>query len=136
MAVGETKGAGWQIGVSRTLGLSPDEAWRLLTSPAGVGIWLGGGVRFPAEPGQAYETADGTAGEVRSYRPLDRIRLTWRPPSWSHETTVQVAIKRAAAGTTLRFHQERLADAAERARQRDHWAGVLDRLAGADPAGS
>ena len=31
----------------------------------------------------------------------------------------------ARSGTTVRFHQERLADAGERERQRDHWRSVL-----------
>jgi hypothetical protein len=56
------------------------------------------------------------------------VRLTWRPAGWDHDTTVQVALSPAASGTTIRFHQERLADAGERERQRAHWAGVLDRL--------
>jgi len=33
--------------------------------------------------------------------------------------------------TTLRFHQERLASAAEREQQREHWTGALDELAAA-----
>lgn len=126
--VGKTRDAGWEIGVSRTVHRDPDEVWALLTSPAGVAAWLGGGVTFPAERGDPYETDDGTVGEVRSYRPDDRVRLTWQPPSWSHDSTVQVAIRPTATGTTIRFHQERLADATEREAQRAHWAAVLDRL--------
>jgi hypothetical protein len=41
---------------------------------------------------------------------------------------VQVALSPAGAGTTVRFHQERLADAAERERQPAHWRAVLDDL--------
>jgi uncharacterized protein YndB with AHSA1/START domain len=128
--VGKTRDAGWEIGVSRTVDRTPDEVWKLLTSPKGVKTWLGAGVRFPLDRGDRYETADGTAGDVRSFRPLDRIRLTWRPPGWSHDSTVQVAIATTSSGTRITFHQERLADAAERERQRDHWRAVLDRLLG------
>ncbi len=126
--VGKTKDVGWEIGVSRTVPHDADEVWKLLTSPTGVGIWLGEGLSFPAEPGAAYKTADGTVGEVRSFRPGDRLRLTWQPPDWSHDSTVQVAISPAKAGTTINFHQERLADSDEREAQRAHWSPVIERL--------
>lgn len=104
MPVGKTRDAGWQIGVSRTVPLTPDEVWARIDDPA---AWLG-------------EEAD----DVRSCRPLDRIRVGWKG------TIVQVAISPAKTGTTVRFHQEHLADADERERQRAHWSAVLDRLFG------
>ncbi len=79
------------------------------------------------QPGAAYQTSDGTSGEVRSFRPLDRVRLTWQPEDWTHDSTVQFTVSRTASGRTLlRFHQERLADATEREQQRAHWTAVLD----------
>ena len=114
MPTGLTKGAGWQIGVSRTLPCTPEEAWDLLTSDVGRAV------------GQAPE--DGTAGEVRSLRPLDRMRVIWTPAGWDHDTTVQVVVRPAKTGTSIRFHQERMASADERERQRAHWSAVLDRL--------
>jgi uncharacterized protein YndB with AHSA1/START domain len=75
--------------------------------------------------GARYETTDGTSGEVRSFHELNRVRLTWRPRRWDHDTTVQVAITPRGKGTRLRFHQEWLADADERARQRDHCRACL-----------
>jgi hypothetical protein len=102
MPVGRTEDAGWQIGVSRTVPLSAEEVWGRIEATS---EWLG-------------EEAD----DVRTYSPLDRIRVGWRG------TIVQVAISRARTGTTVRFHQERLADAEERERQRAHWTAVIDRL--------
>lgn len=102
MPVGKTKDAGWEIGVSRTVPLSPAEVWARIEDPK---AWLG------ADP-----------DEVRSTHPLDRIRVGWRG------TIVQVAITPAKTGTKVTFHQERLADAAERERQRVRWKDVLDRL--------
>lgn len=102
MPVGRTKDAGWQIGVSRTVPLSMDDVWARLED---VESWLG-------EP----------ADDVRSHRPHDRIRVGW------HGTIVQVAVRPAATGTSVRFHQERLPDAEARERQREHWRSVLDRL--------
>lgn len=129
MATGQTKDAGWQIGVSRTVDRPAAAVWDLLTGPEGVSIWLGPGVSLNGAAGQTYRTDDGTAGEVRSFRPLDRVRLTYRPAGWDHETTVQIAIQDKGPKTALRFHQERLADGEERERQRTHWKRIADELA-------
>lgn len=127
--VGKTQDAGWEIGVSRTVDRPIEVVWRALTSGRGLSTWLGRGVQLPAEPGTPYRTTDGTTGEIRSFRPGDRVRLTWRGATWTHDTTVQVALSPSATGgTTIRFHQERLADSGERERQRAHWQNVLDRL--------
>lgn len=132
--VGLTKDAGWEIGVSRTLPVSLEEAWAFLLSPAGMSLWLGEGVA-PLAKGASYETADGTSGEVRSLRPLDRVRLTWRPPGREEPATVQLALVAAASGCSVRFHTERLTSAEERERMRGHWREVLRRLKGALPGG-
>ena len=126
--VGLTKDGGWEIGVSRTVPHPLDEVWRLLTSDEGIALWLGPGARVAPTRGARYSTAGGTEGEVRGYRDRDRIRVTWRPAGWSHESTLQVALSPARTGTTVRFHQERLADAGERERQRAHWRSVLGDL--------
>ncbi|HEY9375073.1 SRPBCC domain-containing protein [Streptomyces sp.] len=120
MPTGLTRDAGWEIGVSKTFPLPLAAVWDFVVSPEGVALWLGSGASLPTEKGEPYETADGVAGELRSYRPGDRVRLTYGP------TTLQVAVSAAGEGrTVLRFHQERMADAAERERQRAHWQGVM-----------
>jgi hypothetical protein len=42
---------------------------------------------------------------------------------------VQVRVVAASRGTTISFHQDRLADAAARTAMRAHWEGVIARLA-------
>lgn len=134
--VGLTRDAGFEIGVSRTLDHPPSTVWTYLTSRNGIRRWLGGGLDLPAARGDHYTAPDGTTGEVRSFHPLDRIRLTWRPVDWDHASIVQVAIADRGGRTLLRFHQERLADPDERARQRTHWAGVMDGVMADLAAGS
>ncbi|MGW1341566.1 SRPBCC family protein [Kribbella sp. NPDC002412] len=132
MPAGKTKDAGWNIGVSKTLDLPLADVWDFVISPAGTALWLGDDVML--EAGASYETTAGVVGEVRSLREGDRVRLTWRPADWAHDSTVQVAVSPAGSKTVLRFHQERLADADERTRQRAHWqqvmAAVVDQLDG------
>ncbi|WP_274561349.1 SRPBCC family protein [Streptomyces spiramyceticus] len=130
---GLTQDAGWEIGVSRTLPHPPDAVWEFIASPEGVALWLGPGAELTAEKGAAYRTADGITGEVRGYRPGDRIRVTYG------STTVQVAVSVPTSGSSsgagekavLRFHQERLANAEERETQREHWRAVMDAVAAA-----
>lgn len=130
---GFTKDAGWEIGVSRTLPHPVEQVWDLVASPRGIRLWLGK-TELGTAKGARYETREGTVGEVRSFRPYDRLRLTWRPPDWNHDSTVQVTVTaRGEDRSVLRFHQERLADETERSRQRDHWRAVMDRIIDALP---
>ncbi|MGW1997745.1 SRPBCC family protein [Embleya sp. NPDC001921] len=127
MPTGLTKDAGWQIGVSRTLPHPVPVVWDFIGSPEGIAVWLGPGAVLAPERGAPYRTDAGAAGEVRGYRPQDRIRVT------HGTTTIQVAVAPTAdrARTTLRFHQERLASAPEREQQRTHWQLIMDRVAAA-----
>jgi uncharacterized protein YndB with AHSA1/START domain len=124
--VGLTKDAGWQIGVQRTVRAPIEEVWNYLTSPAGQDVWLGTGARLGDTKGEPYTARDGTRGELRSRRQHDRIRFTWHPRGWDHDSTVQVAVRATPKGTTIRFHQERLASAQERALMRKHWERVAE----------
>ncbi|GAA0393821.1 SRPBCC domain-containing protein [Streptomyces luteireticuli] len=123
---GLTQDAGFQIGVSRTLPVPPAEVWRFLTSPEGLALWLGGGADIGTERGSSYTTADGTTGEVRGFREGARLRLTHRPSGAVAETTVQVTVTPRGEGAMLRFHQERLPDAAARAERREHWHAAME----------
>ena len=132
--VGLTQDAGWEIGVSRTVDAPVEAVWSYLTSAEGVRRWLGAGPAFPAARGDRYRTADGTSGEFRSVHPGERMRLTWRPADWDHDSTVQVTVSAKDDRTVLRFHQERLAGPDERERQRAHWSTVMDSVADALPS--
>jgi len=129
--VGLTKDVGWEVGASRTLPMSVEAAWDLLVSREGLAVWLGEGVRPPLVKGERYETADGTTGEIRSVRPHDRVRVTWRPPGRDEPATLQVALSERPTGCRFNFHAEHLVSAEDRESVREHLRGVLDRLASA-----
>ncbi|MGW2476115.1 SRPBCC family protein [Streptomyces sp. NPDC001665] len=124
MPTGLTRDAGWQIGVSRTLPHPPSVVWDFISGPEGLALWLGSQAALTPERGAPYRTAAGVTGEVRGYRPEDRIRVT------HGTTTLQVAMTPAADGarTMLRFHQEHLASAEDRERGRTHWQHVMDEV--------
>lgn len=110
---------------------SPESVWDFLVSRDGVAIWLGPGAELPRETGAEYETANGTVGEIRSFVEGDRVRLTWRPRDWDHDSTVQVRLSGTGTKTTLRFHQEWLSGAEEREEQRAYWQDVTERVVAA-----
>lgn len=127
MPTGLTRDAGWEVGVSRTLPHPPSTVWDFVSGPEGLALWLGPGADLTPERGAPYRTDTGVTGEVRGYRPGERIRVT------HGATTVQVALTPAADGvrTVLGFHQERMSGAEERERRRAHWRRVMDEVAAA-----
>lgn len=128
--VGLTKDAGWEAGKSKTLPLTPEQAWDLLLSPAGLAAWLGDDLAaLPHEKGARYETAHGTTGEVRSFRPVERMRVTWQPPGRDAPATLQVALRPGPRGTAIGFHAERLSGPEEREALIARWGEALARLA-------
>lgn len=129
--VGQSTGAGFQIGVQRTLPVSAAALWELLLSPEGLAIWLGELDTLPTAKGAPYRTAEGTTGELRSLRPGQRLRLTWQPAELDAPTTLQVTVSSPRGATdraALRFHQEKLQDAEHRERMRTRWAEIAEAL--------
>ena len=121
--VGLTKDAGWELGVRQTVPAPLAEVWQYLLGP-GLPVWLGEIDALPTEKDAAYETRDGVRGTIRGFTPDYRVRLTWRPDDWPHDSTLQVTVKEAATGTTIGFHHDRLADREERKLMLGHWKNV------------
>lgn len=126
-SVGKTAGAGWQIGVRRTLPCSEEQVWALLLSPDGLRVWLGGPADIVA--GAPFRLDNGTSGEIRVYKPWSHVRLTWRPTGWPEPSTLQVRVIPSHRKTTLSFHQDQLPGAVERAAMKAHWEAVIGHLA-------
>lgn len=126
--VGLTKDVGYQIGVRRTLSITYDEAWRLLTSNRGIPIWLGSTSEVELAKGVRYQLSDGTKGEVTVYAPASHLRLTWHPPDWQKASTIQLRVIPREARTVIAFHQEHLPDPKAREERRSFFTAALDEL--------
>ena len=127
--VGQTSGADFQIGVQKTLPVSSDVAWALLSERPGRDVWLGKTASLEFRKGQEYRTEEGRVGEIRSCVPGERVRLTWSHPSLAQTSTVQIYLAASGDRTSVRFHQERLSNLEERELMRGHWRRVLEELA-------
>ncbi|OGY25568.1 MAG: hypothetical protein A2Z24_01755 [Candidatus Woykebacteria bacterium RBG_16_44_10] len=129
--LGETESVGFEIGVQRTLPVSQTKAWELVTSPQGMGVWLGeiSGLKF--EPGEKFETRECTKGEIRTVDKGTKLRLVWQPPFLKKPSTLQIYLlcsRNTPNKTNFRFHQEKLSSSAEREKMRRHWQQVLTKL--------
>ena len=128
--VGKTKSQGWEIGVRRTFPIDAVQAWVLLMTQPGLGLWLGQGIESTFKKGVTYTTKEGTQGEIRSYTEGSLIRMTWQPHDWDFASTLQIRVLPAKTGTTISIHHERLQNGDQREAMRLHWSAVLDKLEG------
>lgn len=127
--VGEASG-GFQLGAQKTFLPSQQAAWELLTSRAGLDIWLGPQSPSELAEGQLFELASGTRVEVRVVDPGEYLRLWWHAPQWPERTVVLVRANESGSGRgTIAFGHEKLPSQQARQQMREHWKSVLDRLA-------
>jgi hypothetical protein len=124
--IGLTRDAGWQVGVRTTVPAGGPAVWDYLTG-AGLPLWLGE-TTLPTQTNAVYETDDGVRGRLISRTEGVRVRLSWRPSDWPHDTTLQLSLRAAATGTTIAVHHERLADRDERRMMLGHWKTVVAEL--------
>jgi len=123
---GQTKDAGWEVGVRKTVDAPINTVWEFLLGD-GLPLWLGN-TDLALEKGAAFETDDDISGTVLSYTEGLRVRLSWRPEEWNHDSTLQLTVKEAPTGTTIAFHQERLSGREERKIMLGHWKEVVQTL--------
>ena len=120
---GLTKDAGWELGVRTTVPAPLTAVWDWLLSD-GLAVWLGQIALLPTEKGEPFETSDGVRGTLRSRTDGSRLRISWQPDDWPHDTILQLTVKDAATGTTIGIHHEKLADRDERKLMLGHWKNV------------
>lgn len=127
--VGQTAAAGFQVGVRRTFPIPVQEAWRLITSPEGLSIWLGEVGSVDVEVGQMFQTEEGITGEFRVVNELENIRLSWTTEHGTTPSTLQIrTIPVGDHKTTISFHQEKLSGPEVREEMKRRWEDVLGRL--------
>lgn len=121
--VGLTKDAGWEVGVRTTVAAPVPVVWQYLMGE-GLKLWLGEIDELPTEKGAEFTTADGVSGTVRGYKDESKLRISWQPDDWPHDTIIQITVKESVTGTTIGIHQEKLADRDERRLMLGHWKNI------------
>ena len=119
--------AGWEVSVRKTVSVPVADVWTFLVGP-GLALWLGD-TKLPTEKGAAFVTDDGVQGVLRLCTEGSRVRITWQPSDWPHDTNLALTVKDAEPGTIIEFHHEDLTDRDERRMMLGHWKNVLEQLA-------
>lgn len=122
-STGKTKDAGWEVGVRTTVAAPVPEVWAYLLGE-GLGTWLGRITALPTEKGADYATTDGVKGTIRSRTENVKLRLTWQPSDWPHDSILQLTVRETITGTTIGIHHEKLADRDERRMMLGHWKNI------------
>ena len=120
------------IEVSRVVPLSIDKVWQLLTTSAGAEALLGEGAQLGTK-GEPWHSLDGSHGVVRSYHPMEQMRLTWHADEHAPATLVDLRLTPEGSQTRLDLRHERLDDAALGQGLPQHWDEALGRIGGTRP---
>ena len=115
------------LDVSRTLPVPVGRVWQLLVSREGASVWLGEGAVLGGK-GEPYHCADGTSGVVRSYHPLEQLRVSWHATPDSPPTVVEVDLRADGETTVVDLHHDRIDDADLRDTLQVRWGARLDAL--------
>lgn len=129
---GKTKDAGWDVGARQTVDVPLAVVWNFVVGE-GLPLWLGDIDELPTEKKATYATRDGVKGVIRQFTEKHRLRVTWQPDDWPHDTVLQLTVKEVPIGTTISFNQEQLADREERRMMLGHWKNVLAAINSALP---
>lgn len=124
-AVGQTKDAGFEIGVRKTFPVSASRAWDFLFSDGGLSAWLNGVMSAEFGINQSYKTTEGSEIKPTIVKPYSHIRLTWRRKDWENTSTLQLRVIDAKGKATVSFHQEKLLNSKQRAEMKAHWDAVI-----------
>lgn len=126
--VGQTKDAGFQIGVRKTFAVPVETIWNFLFSEKGLSTWLGNIRLENFELGRPYKTKEGIEGKVNVFKPNSHIRLTWKPKQWTNTSALQIRAIPNKDKTTISFHQDKLLDSKQREEMKKYWEEVIEKI--------
>jgi uncharacterized protein YndB with AHSA1/START domain len=117
-----------RVAFARTVTQPAGAVWQALISPQGTGIWLGEGAVLGGK-GESYHCTDGSTGVVRSYHPLEQLRVSWHADDYAPATLIEVDLVPDGDTTTIRFQHDGITDTGQRAALESRWSSRLDDLA-------
>jgi hypothetical protein len=104
--------------------------WEVLVSPKGVQALLGEGAMFGGK-GEPYHCSDGAGGVLRSYHPLEQLRVSWHQTPDSPPTIVEVGLRADGETTVVELTQNHLNEAHDVEALTERWKSALVALAAA-----
>jgi hypothetical protein len=125
---GQTKDAGFQIGVRKTFPVSVNAAWEYLFSKEGFHVWLGTINPDEFEVNKVYNTLEGIEGKVTVLNPYSHVRLTWKPKNWTNYSALQLRVINSKDRATISFHQDKLVSSNQRQDMKLYWDKVMEKI--------
>lgn len=124
----ELEGSPAGVHSSTTVAAPVGRVWEHLISPQGTEALLGPGARL-ATKGEPWHCEDGTHGVLRSYHPLEQIRVSWHPDADGPLSIVDVQLKPEGDGTRLDLYHEGRGIAEDGPGDKSRWDTALGRVA-------
>lgn len=122
------------VTASRQVAAPLAHVWEVLVSPQGAAAFLGAGAVLGAK-GEPYHCDEGPSGVLRSYHPLEQLRVSWHETPDSPATIVELDLRAEGTdATVLDLKQDHLAEGADVDGLTARWAAALDALAAAAEA--
>ena len=126
---GQTKDAGFQLGVRKTFQGNQVDVWNFLISNEGIRIWLGLIEPDHLIPGQPFTLNSGIEGEITVLKLQSHLRMKFRKKKWKNTSRLQLRVIPTGRNKTIvAFHQEKLQGPEQREQMKRHWNKVIFRL--------
>jgi uncharacterized protein YndB with AHSA1/START domain len=116
------------VHASVTVDAPVGRVWEHLISARGTEALLGPGVTLGSK-GQSWHSVDGPHGVVRSYHPLEQLRVTWHPHEDGPLSLVDVHLVADGTSTRLDLYHEGLGIAEDGPGDKHRWDEALGRVA-------
>lgn len=126
--VGQTQGAGFQIGVRKTFAVPAETVWNFLFSKKGLSTWLGKITLEDFELGKRYKTEEEIEGKVNVFKQNSHIRLSWKQKHWTNTSALQIRVIPSKEKTTLSFHQDKLLHSNQQVEMKKYWDEVIEKI--------
>jgi uncharacterized protein YndB with AHSA1/START domain len=117
------------VHATATVPAPAQEVWRHLVSPDGTEALLGEGARLGSK-GEPWSATDGSHGVVRSFHPVEQVRVTWHPHEDGPLSLLDVQLHAHGDGTRVDLYHEGHGIAGDPRGDLQHWEDALGRLAG------
>lgn len=115
------------VEIVRTIPAPPEQVWQVMTSPPGAAALLGDGAVLGGK-GETWRAAAGPHGVVRSFHPLEQLRVSWHDDDDAPASLVELDLRPAGDGTELVVRHEKVTEGHSVDLQQ-HWSTAMDRLA-------
>lgn len=126
---GQNQKGEYTVMTTGTFAVDAKTLWKFVFSAKGLQIWLRPIAGIRLEKGFVYETEDGVFGEIRTFKPFERLRMTWQDSDAEKASLVQLQfVSRPGKKCIFALSHEKLRNNRERQMQRAFWKERMESL--------